>query len=100
MSIIQIAPAVSFGHPGMKIERVRPAWWNKFALPSPAKGEKTFLCHLCDRTLPASQFPRLIGYHAKPWACRPCQKDYILFRRYFKAEHSRFPTVAEYRADE
>lgn len=48
-------------------------------------------CRICQRM--TTNFPH---WHHSPWACRPCMNSYVAFRRAFKAEHSRYPTLAEY----
>jgi len=52
-------------------------------------------CHLCQRV--TTDFP---AFDKRLWACKPCWKDYVAYRRAFKAEHGRYPTVAEFREDE
>jgi len=32
--------------------------------------------------------------------CIPCERDYTAFRRAFKAEHGRWPTMKEFRSDD
>lgn len=49
-------------------------------------------CHLCERT--TTNYPHWDKRH---WACRPCWKDYVAFRRAYKAEHGRYPTVDQFR---
>jgi len=32
--------------------------------------------------------------------CKPCDRDYTSFRRAFKAEHGRWPTMREFKAED
>jgi len=57
-------------------------------------------CALCLRALPRPAFPAWTNHGKLPWACKPCWLDYIRFRRAFRAEHGRWPILAEFRAEE
>lgn len=51
-------------------------------------------CALCGTlcTFPAAQ--------RSPWACALCVRDYVRFRRAFKAENGHYPTIDQFRDDE
>ena len=53
-------------------------------------------CPLCQQPLPRSAFRYWGG---EQWCCHPCYLGYCVFRRAFKKERGRFPTVAEFRED-
>lgn len=52
-------------------------------------------CHLCEQVNPV--FPK---WDVRKWACKPCWPDYVRFRRYFKKEFGRYPTVKEFLSDD
>lgn len=60
-------------------------------------------CALCGTAMTCDEFPtwQKDGTHRKScgWACRVCYNLYQVFRRAFKSEHGRFPTIAEFRSD-
>ena len=53
------------------------------------------VCHVCER--PTTRFPT---WDTRRWACQPCWNLYVAFRRAYKAEHGRYPTIAEFRSDD
>jgi hypothetical protein len=50
------------------------------------------LCHLCLRS--TRNFPT---WDRKHFACVPCWRGYVNFRRAYKRENGRYPTVQEFR---
>lgn len=51
-------------------------------------------CTLCERDdIPAKEMARN-GF------CLLCQRDYMAFRKAYKTENGRFPTMAEFRSEE
>lgn len=52
-------------------------------------------CNLCERPDVPERDMNNSGY-----CCLPCQRDYSEFRRAFKAEHGRFPTLKEFKSDD
>jgi len=53
-------------------------------------------CHLCEGMLSVDQFP---AWDRSRWACGRCWTLYMRFRRAFRAEWGRYPTIAEFRDD-
>lgn len=66
----------------------------KRALEPATKPRKT-KCHLCEQI--TDNFPT---WDLHRWACRPCWRDYVRFRRYYKDEHGKFPKVDDFRAED
>ncbi|GEM_PF-2222600 len=51
-------------------------------------------CALCERI--TVRFP---AWDKKRWACAACWKDYVAYRRSYRAEFGFYPSVARFRMD-
>lgn len=52
-------------------------------------------CAICERDdIPAKEM------NAGGYACLPCERDYIAYRRAFKFEFGRWPTVKDFKSED
>lgn len=59
------------------------------------KGQSLICCKLCEREVSKSEL------WGNGWlVCKLCANDYIRFRKAYKAEHGRWPKLAEFLSDE
>ena len=59
------------------------------------KRKKIMTCQLCRRDdVPEAEM------NASGYCCKLCERDYVAFRRAFRAEHGRWPKLSEFMEDE